>query len=438
MIMKIKSRRLDTELEVEVYQKEDVLIIRHTSLENIFWGLPDAQRPEMTVDTVDLAKNPGIPPMFAVKCKLKDPASGSVFEQFGEMLCSNWQIASKITRDFPLTMCKNQAFDRAFVRYLQLDISGKAIAMYSDSEIEIPRDMLGYDVNPEADPAPVEPTDNGYAADPVPAGAASNGYTADPVPAGAADNGLVAEPIGPAANNGYATAPISPEPVGSNGPEAGPVPAEPEGAAFLAGPAPVKQGQNASIPDTIGLDFLPEADVQPQTPIPGTQPVPDCLGGSPETGNEADIWSGMNVDETMAAYGYEQPLPFGDSDDSLMPAAPSPFPWGAQAAGGNATAAPMPDLLQMPEYTMDPVQGTAAAGNNAGGDTLSVYEAGFDFALGKTAVTTSAGVVYYDPFTSTWETREFDLSAVDLDDLYKQTSALLRKDLKDYNGPALP
>ncbi len=140
--IKLKSCRLNKELEVEVYQKDDVLIIRHTSLEEIYWKMDDAERPRMTIDTLDLRKLPGIPAMFAVKCRLNDPVGGYCIEQIGEMLCSNWQYASQITRDFPLTICKNQAFDRAFVRYLQLDISGfKAISLYSDSEIAITPDL---------------------------------------------------------------------------------------------------------------------------------------------------------------------------------------------------------------------------------------------------------------------------------------------------------
>ena len=90
-VIKIKSKRLGEDFEVEVYQKEDVLIIRHTSLENIYWGLPDEVRPEMSVDTLDVARLPGIPAMFAVKCRLKDPKTGCAFEQLGEMLCMNLQ-----------------------------------------------------------------------------------------------------------------------------------------------------------------------------------------------------------------------------------------------------------------------------------------------------------------------------------------------------------
>lgn len=143
--IKLKSNRFGTEYPVEIYKKDDVLIITHTSLENAYWSLADNIRPSYRIETINLRNLPGIPPMFAVNCIMEDN-NGVKIEQIGEMLCTKWQNENLITQNFPLTTCKNMAFDRAFIRYMQFEFSMFDVsAMYSTSEIEI---SAGNDIVP--------------------------------------------------------------------------------------------------------------------------------------------------------------------------------------------------------------------------------------------------------------------------------------------------
>lgn len=119
--VKIKSERLGKEYDVELFEKDGTLIIRHTALENMYWNLPDEKRPSFSIEPFDVSKMPGIPPLFAVKCILKK--ENIVIEQIGEMTCESWVNSNPVTKDFPLTTCKNRAFDRAFIRYMQFNIS---------------------------------------------------------------------------------------------------------------------------------------------------------------------------------------------------------------------------------------------------------------------------------------------------------------------------
>lgn len=138
--VKIKSERLGKEYDVELFEKDGTLIIRHTALENMYWNLPDEKRPSFSIEPFDVSKMPGIPPLFAVKCILKK--ENIVIEQIGEMTCESWVNSNPVTKDFPLTTCKNRAFDRAFIRYMQFNISAfNARVLYSTEEIPLTPEM---------------------------------------------------------------------------------------------------------------------------------------------------------------------------------------------------------------------------------------------------------------------------------------------------------
>lgn len=65
-----------------------------------------------------------------------------VIEQIGEMTCESWVNSNPVTKDFPLTTCKNRAFDRAFIRYMQFNISAfNARVLYSTEEIPLTPEM---------------------------------------------------------------------------------------------------------------------------------------------------------------------------------------------------------------------------------------------------------------------------------------------------------
>ena len=135
--IRLKSTRFDREFDVEVYQKESFLIITHSSLKQIYTlELSDEERPMAEFEIVDLSKLPGIPPMFAIKCIMK--SNDFYCEQYGEMLCQAWQASDEITRNNPLAICSNRAFDKAFIRFMEFKIPVKGILnIYSSEEIPV-------------------------------------------------------------------------------------------------------------------------------------------------------------------------------------------------------------------------------------------------------------------------------------------------------------
>lgn len=140
--MKLVSKRFSTqnnrkEFEAEVYQREMNLIITHTSLKQMcFSGLSDDERPKIRYDIVDLSRLPGIPPMFAVKCIME--TKSTYIEQVGEMTCMSWEVSNPVTRENPLAICMNRAFDKAFILFMEFKIPVKGITgIYSSEEIPI-------------------------------------------------------------------------------------------------------------------------------------------------------------------------------------------------------------------------------------------------------------------------------------------------------------
>lgn len=139
--IKINSKRFNRKFEAEIFQRpgENILIISHTSLKNIFYKqLTDEERPKISFDMVDLTKLPAIPPMFAVKAVLNK--NNIYIEQYGEMLCESWQISNTITKNNPLAICCNRAFDKSVILYMQFEVEvvGYAgLGIYSSEEIPI-------------------------------------------------------------------------------------------------------------------------------------------------------------------------------------------------------------------------------------------------------------------------------------------------------------
>lgn len=140
--MKLISKRFSTqnnhkEFEAEVYQREENLIITHTSLKKICWnGLSDDERPRIRYESVDLSKLPGVPPMFAIKCIME--TKSTYIEQVGEMLCMTWEYSNQITKENPVAICMNRAFDKAFILFMQFKIPADGIrGIYSSEEIPL-------------------------------------------------------------------------------------------------------------------------------------------------------------------------------------------------------------------------------------------------------------------------------------------------------------
>lgn len=140
-MIKLKSNRTGESYNAVVYQKNDALIVRHASLQNIYQSLPDEERPAITPQIPDLRNLPEIPPMYVVSVVLEH--NGVRIEQFGEMLCSDWQTSNAISRSNPLAICYNRAFDKCFLRYMRFDVSAfEVISIYSDTEINVEADAI--------------------------------------------------------------------------------------------------------------------------------------------------------------------------------------------------------------------------------------------------------------------------------------------------------
>ena len=143
--IKINSKRFNRKFEAEIFQRPNerstdcVFIISHTSLKNIFYKqLTDEERPKISFDMVDLTRLPAIPPMFAVKAVLSK--DNVCIEQYGEMLCDAWVNSDPITKNNPLAICSNRAFDKCVILYLQLEtevVGYAGYGFYSPEEIPI-------------------------------------------------------------------------------------------------------------------------------------------------------------------------------------------------------------------------------------------------------------------------------------------------------------
>lgn len=426
MEITINSKRTMKEYKAELYTKDGTLIIRHTSLENIFWSLPDEERPEFHVEMLDLTKTPGIPPMFALTCVLKDRKTGCVFEQIGEMLCSEWQSAPDITRRYPLTVCKNIAFDRAFIRYMQFDIHAYDVAvLYSSSEISLDGSIqvtekgvikLPDPVN-QVQPEAMTPAQFGamYPGLSEQSGIPNPGMTAsmssaqtDPMPP------VLPEPV--ASGWSEPVTPAQPDPMPSAQPEAmasgWPEPAAP------VSPEPVAPAQPAPV--------QPEAAAM-------VQPEP---AGQEEWQGYIPPYEDMQPD-AFADSGFQpEPQEYMNSFD--MPAPNGTFPYGGAATLGQD---PFPDFnMGMGAIPPFPWSNNGQTGTDApsrritgGSRKASLYGLTFDRAMGKAILTTDLGTIFYDSASKEW-TSDTDIPDVDLNDLYKKGSDFARKDLNQYNG----
>lgn len=134
--LKLKSRRFNKEYPAELYEKDGCLIIRHSSLDQIFWSIPDGERPVFSIEPFDMSRMPFAPAMFAVKCILS--TKNVHIEQVGEFLCDTWNSSNPVMKDNPLATCQNRAFDKAFIRFMAFDISAYEVAaLYSSAEIPV-------------------------------------------------------------------------------------------------------------------------------------------------------------------------------------------------------------------------------------------------------------------------------------------------------------
>lgn len=407
---KLKSNRFQKEFPVELYKKDKELVIKHTSLEQMFWSLPDEDRPKLEIQPFNLAIMPGIPPMFAVKCILSD--GKAYVEQIGEMLAQKWAMSPPITHEFPLTTCKNQAFDRAFIRFMQFDTSPfDTYAIYSSEEIPL-----------------------GEGAVPV----MSKGIGMEP-------DGVIPEEMQPNMMD-----PMYDIPVGTTLMEQGdeinsmadmmePMPEMPYAYAGAMPPMPETMDPMPNMPDAGNTQAGTGYGIAPDAPEPPYMDDQAYIGmGMPEIPDAPGYGGTQGFEEIFGDAGMPD---FGDT-------AGSPFPWAMPAANeapgaygaGTAMEPPMPDTLDFPETGNENANGMAAPtkGADAGKKTVSVYGVIFNSAIGKTEVETDAGTLFYDPHYRQWSSDAVDVNSLYTDDIYRQASSQVHCELNDFCGDLLP
>ena len=125
---KVKSQYIDREFEVSCWEMEQsgrtLTIIEHAAFEDIIFNELTEEPLGFEYDLEPLAGVTGYP---AVKCTMKDK-SGRCVIALGEAHPDS--LVNNISRQNPLIMAGNRAFDRAAIRYLNLE--GK---VYSSEEI---------------------------------------------------------------------------------------------------------------------------------------------------------------------------------------------------------------------------------------------------------------------------------------------------------------
>lgn len=122
----IKSRYLDKDFTVSCWDLKQggrtLTIVEHAALENIIFNALDVKGFSFDLEPIiGIAEHP------VMKCVMQD-ATGRKIIAFGEAHAES--LVNNISRQNPVIMAGNRAFDRAAIRYL--DLEGK---VYSSEEI---------------------------------------------------------------------------------------------------------------------------------------------------------------------------------------------------------------------------------------------------------------------------------------------------------------
>ena len=132
---KVKSQYLDREFEVSCWEMgEDgrkLTIIEHAAFEDIIFNELAEEPLKFEYDLIPI---PGVAKYPAMKCVMKDD-SGRCIIALGEAHPDS--LVNNISRQNPVIMAGNRAFDRAAIRYLNLE--GK---VYSSDEIPSEEDVV--------------------------------------------------------------------------------------------------------------------------------------------------------------------------------------------------------------------------------------------------------------------------------------------------------
>lgn len=131
MKIKLKSKRLNKEIEIEGYNStlddgSNVVILLHKSLLNFFDTLQIEDKelyPSINYEDVLISDNHCV-----IRAIITDK-NNTIINEIGEVTPSS--LNSKVAQKYPVVTAQNRATDRAIIRYLGID--GK---VYSNEEIQ--------------------------------------------------------------------------------------------------------------------------------------------------------------------------------------------------------------------------------------------------------------------------------------------------------------
>lgn len=400
--IKLTSKRLTQEYEVETFIQEGEnrqLVILHTSLNKIFWNMPDDKRPKITWSIPDLRNLPGIPPMFVKECTLSD---GNVsIQETGELTCIEWEQGDTIKKRNPFAVCENRAFDKAFIRYMQFEAKDITYAgIYSSAEIEFNSRSVSI-------PASAPATAPSYA-------------PPQTVSAPANQTPVQHQPVTAPATQ--MPAPPKPQSTGVSNP---PIPNMPAPMTGVRN----QTANNAAAPAPAPTPAQMPTTNQVQNTAPATE-EPKKRGRKPKTATEPAQSAAPSVTPPPAT---TPPTPTAPQRGVAG------LPWLRGMGGNNGQATPPQPSMPTNTPPVPSAQNTAPApapANADGKKQRDVYRVAFDFLSGCSNVETDCGTFRYNQQENRWypTNNESAFNETDLDKLYSDASAMIGTELKNFVG----
>lgn len=138
--VKLHSIRLNKDYSGEVYLKDGAVIITHTFIENLFWNLPDEERPRLIYTNLDYVRGETLKEYFVFAVAAEMQKDKFISSTVGELTVEEYKRSDAIIRANPIKICQNRAFDILVLRYLQMQVMEGDLAdarnkLYSDREV---------------------------------------------------------------------------------------------------------------------------------------------------------------------------------------------------------------------------------------------------------------------------------------------------------------
>lgn len=390
-MISVKSRTLGRNVNIIAYLAPDGnKIITHSSLTSIYWDqMTEDERPKITWAFQDMRLFPMMPPTFCVIMKITQ--NGKEYETIGEMTYDEWYYASPIVKRNPIQITYNRAFDKAFIRYLKIELPVDGMRrLYSDQEISTNDAKLITSRMLES-------------ADEIREKAASVGdpaSTATPPSQPAYPQAMVKTekrktPIASPASNATAvqTAPQVSRPVP-------PAVRSTANAVQTPSPSPVLQ----AIPAPSVMKKQEPMEKKSMASVP-QQPMPNVPF--------AGVWNQAQMQ--MPQNGTTQNMRSAQPD---ITQSNGPLPW--LNGGSPSVTSAAPTQSQVPSYVAD--------------NPLTVERVDHDPASGTDIIYASDGSYRYDPMRSIWTKDGNPVDAEKAGKLFQLASDFLRMDLRMYTG----